>query len=72
MRRQVLAPEAPFGRPFPKYLDHLQQLLRAALHHFVQILNPPVMPRLHVVQQAHAGQDIDKAGVLVIGQRRLR
>jgi hypothetical protein len=29
------------------------------------------MPHLHVVQQAHAGQNIDEAGVLVIGQCRL-
>jgi hypothetical protein len=30
------------------------------------------MPGLHVVQQAHARENVDEAGVLVIGQRRLR
>jgi hypothetical protein len=35
VRRQVLALEAALRRPLLKYLDHLPQLLRAALHHFI-------------------------------------
>jgi hypothetical protein len=30
-------------------------------------LDASVMPRTYVVQQAHAGENIDEAGVLMIG-----
>jgi hypothetical protein len=73
-RRQIFLAQAALLAPFLECAHGELELGRAALQHFVEVLDAPAMPGAHVrwIEHPSGEEDIDHGGVLPLRERFFR